>query len=283
MKKKSFPSTERGTWRAIHTATCLVVEGERLPHIHKSPLRLAGRTHLPGARFIYFGGNKTSAGFECLDFRDFAPMTYIGQILDQHIADMTSPPGRPDGLPLALFSQGDKPGPGSFYAWHYDEQHDGVFFWGTDSNAGRVIEHDRTALEGESMIESPHAAKKAPGISDRLRAYKADGMTADQAITSLILSLGKLRQSRRDLRKVFDSLPDPKPQAFDPAAHPSWWRCPECWTEWSVESSLRPPCPACNEAGEPLARWWRKDERDLCIRLDAAIGLHGHPYPPAQI
>jgi len=272
---KSFPSTERGTWHMIHTRTSLVVTGERLPHLHKSPLHIGGRTHEPGARFCYMGGKKTSAGFEHLDFRDAEPMTYVGQMLDQHIADMALPPSRPIGLPLACFTQGDKPGPGAFYAWHYDEK-EGSFIWGTDAHAGRVIEHDQTALEGEP---GPPREAEPTNIRDTLAAYKLDGKDRDTAVTLLKMKFATIRESRRSLGRLFDSLPEPKPQAFDCAEHPTWWRCLACWTEFSIEATLPPPCPACQMDTEALARWWRADERKLLLALDAAIGIHSHPYP----
>lgn len=278
---KSYPSTERGTWHYLHTPGCLIIAGERLPYIHKSPLRLHKRLHQPGAQFCYFGGAKHSAGFECLDFRDFEPMTYVGQIIDHHIESITAAPGPAQGSTIALFTQGDKPGNGAFYGWHYEEK-EGVFIWATNSLAARVIEHDQTALLGE-----PGPATAAPPthcIKAFLAEQKASGADAKTAITRLRLAHPNVRESRRSLTQLFDELPKPKLEAFDPAAFPSWWECPDCWHQWSDHAALGPTCPACQQAqGKPIARWWRADERQLLLRLDATIGIDNEPYPPAPL
>lgn len=237
-KTKSYPCTERGTWRMVHMENSLLVSGDRLPHIHKGPIRLGDREFMPGQRFIFLGGNKTSAGFVNLDFRGeaFEPIEYVGQMFDYELKDQDSPPG-PRGnqnATLALFRTSNLPA-GEFWAWWNDGTN---FYFGNRACAGRIMEHDRTTPEGETV---PDVVK---GKGKKKPAEPEPNLT--KALATLLPGL------------------DPAPPAEEPEREPcshcgdgervpkGYFLCPVCDAEWNEEdapAAAPGKCEDCNGTG----------------------------------
>lgn len=277
-QRKSYPATERGTWTIIHTESCLVLEGTRFPYLHKSPLKLAGRTFQPGDRFIYMGGKKTSAGVAHLDFRCWKPMVYQGQMLDQHIADATSPPGRPELAPLAVFTQDDSNAKARpcYYAWHYQEE-DGVFMWGTHANAGRIIEHDLTALEGEEV----HAKedKETTSIARLCAEFAEQGLSTEDATARIRAKIGKVRITAKELRGYYEAEVRRKAKAAAEVL-PAWFECAECWHRWRSRPGVVLTCPACDSPTWNAVALAHGATAPLFLELDTLAGIATTDTPP---
>lgn len=118
-----------------HTRHCLVILGNIAPR--GVPLVIGKRSWPAGTRFWTLGSKNTSAAFETLHFRAFAPMEYVGMFA-----------GIEEDSDLACFRQGELP-EGGFFAWHATEF---GLIWGTDSRAGRIISMDNIEVCRERRI-----------------------------------------------------------------------------------------------------------------------------------
>lgn len=138
-------SPQPAGWDVLHTKNSLIFDGPNIPEPTPTPLNAGGNSWQPGARFIFLGGHKTSAGFEWLDFRKTGAITYLGQITTQvNTAESPTAVFKQDG-----FTNPD--GTPRLFGWHVSE---GALFWGNASCSGRVIEMERATLEGQEI--PPH-------------------------------------------------------------------------------------------------------------------------------
>ena len=147
-----FPATHQPAgWDIIHTDTSLIFDGPNIPTPEPLPLKAGGKEWQAGTRFIFLGGNKTSAAFEWLDFRKTAPVEYLGQIT-----------GGQGDTPHAVFNQAGyiKDGKPVAFGWHTDGE---LLFWGTSYNSLRMIEMERATVEGEEIPRHTRNNRKGPG------------------------------------------------------------------------------------------------------------------------
>lgn len=227
-KTKTFPFTEHGkTWGTIHTQTGLVVTGERLPHLHKSPLRLGDRTFPVGTKFRFFGGHHTSAGFELLDFSEHEPLEYCGTMLDIPFESVDGPPGpKLSDNDLVCFRTETKPGElGEFFAW-WQFKDGGSFFYGNASNAARMIEHDRTTVWGEEIPpidpvlkkkrQQPEKAKPEPSPAGLIAQVKVDA----EVLAKAWLKIEPLTPGNDRVKITVTA----KNEGFEVALYPKGWQ-----------------------------------------------------------
>lgn len=143
------PSSEQPDgWYLLHTKNSLVIDGQNIPAPQPVPLHGPGGKVWPaGTRFIFLGGNKTSAAFEWIDFRKTKPAEYLGQIkasVNDHESD------------VAVFKQEGFP---CLFGWHV---HGEELFWGNHTNASRVIEMHRATVEGQQVPGHSPNGKASP-------------------------------------------------------------------------------------------------------------------------